>query len=275
MGNGFSTKWENVGAMVNRGVEFDLNVNVMKIKDFTWNINGNVSYNHNAITELYNGLDEYEIPATGLLLKVGHPYGEHYLVRYAGVNPANGDALWFTKDGKITNVYDEEDKVLTGKTFMSPWMGGFGTRLAWRGLSLDVQFSWVSGRWMINNDRWFDESNGLYSSAYNQSNALSRRWRNPGDITDIPRYGVSPEMDTHLLEDASFVRLKNLMLSYAFPKRWLVPTRVIDGVRVFAQAQNLFTFTKFSGMDPESSLNVYQATYPMSRQFTFGLEVTF
>ena len=275
LGNGFSTQWDNIGAMLNRGVEFDLAVRLVRNKDFNWTVNANASYNHNEITELYNGLDEYEIPATGLMLKVGHPYGEHYQVRYAGVNPVNGDALWYTKEGLITNVYDEEDKVMLGKSYMAPWIGGFGTSLSWKGLTLDLQFSWVEGRWMLNNDRWFDESNGLYSSAYNQSNALNDRWKKPGDVTTIPRYGVSPEMDSHLLEDASFLRLKNVMLSYSLPKVVLQKTRVIDSVRLFAQAQNLFTFTPFSGMDPESSANVYQATYPMSRQFTFGIEVGF
>lgn len=287
LGNGFSTQWDNIGAMVNRGVELDMNVSVLRTKDFVWSINANASYNHNAITELYNGLDEYEIPATGLMLKVGHPYGEHYQVRYAGVNPVNGDALWYTKDGKVTNVYDESDKVLLGKSYMAPWMGGFGTMLSWKGLTLDAQFSWVANRWMLNNDRWFDESNGLYSSAYNQSTALLRGWKQPGDVTDVPRYGVSPEMDSHLLEDASFVRLKNVMLSYRFVPRFGKTSggtengadrrrgSVVESVRVFVQGQNLLTFTGFSGMDPEASANVYQATYPMSRQFMVGVEVGF
>lgn len=275
LGNGFSTQWDNIGAMVNRGVELDLRVKILENKNLTWTVNGNASYNHNEITELYNGLDEYELPATGLMLKVGHPYGEQYAVRYAGVNPANGDALWYTKDGELTNVYDEADKVLTGKSYVAPWQGGFGTSITWRGLMLDAQFSWISNRWVMNNDRFFDESNGLYSSAYNQSKELFNCWKNPGDITTIPRYGVSPEMDTHLLEDASFLRLKNLTLSYLLPEKWLKPTKVIDKVRIYAQAQNLFTFTKFTGMDPESSVNVYQATYPMSRQFTLGVEVGF
>lgn len=275
LGNGFDTQWDNIGAMVNRGVEFDVHARILTRKNLTWSVNANASYNYNEITELYNGLDEYELPATGLMLKVGHPYGEQYAVRYAGVNPANGDALWYTKDGKITNVYDEADKVLTGKSYMAPWQGGFGTSLTWKGLTFDAQFAWVADRWVMNNDRFFDESNGLYSSAYNQSTVLFNRWQKPGDITTIPRYGVSPEVDTHLMEDASFVRLKNVTLSYVLPAKWTKPARIIDKVRVFAQAQNLLTFTKFTGMDPESSVNVYQATYPMSRQFTFGLEVGF
>ncbi|MBQ5380103.1 MAG: TonB-dependent receptor, partial [Paraprevotella sp.] len=89
------------------------------------------------------------------------------------------------------------------------------------------------------------------------------------------RYGVNPQMDSHLLEDASFLRLKNLTLGYSLPSKWLKKTKVIEYARIFAQGQNLLTFTKFTGMDPESSSNVYQAAYPMSRQFTFGVEVTF
>lgn len=275
LGNGFSTQWDNIGAMINRGVELNVNATLYKNKDINWTVYANASYNYNEITELYNGLDEYELPGMGLMLKVGHSYGEQYAVRYAGVNPANGDALWYTKDGEITNEYNEEDKVLTGKSYMAPWAGGFGTSVNWKGLQLDVHFSWVANRWVMNNDRFFDESNGLYSSAYNQSTELLNGWKKPGDITTIPRYGVSPEFDTHLMEDASFLRLKNVMLSYTLPKEIVRKTSVIENVRVFAQAQNLFTFTKFSGMDPESSANVYQATYPMSRQFTFGVEVAF
>lgn len=274
-GNGFDMEWDNIGAMVNRGVEFDINADVLKIKDFTWSINANASYNHNEITELYNGLDEYEIPGSNLMLQVGHPYGEHYLVRYAGVNPVNGDALWYTKDGELTNEYNEEDKVLVGKSFIAPWQGGFGTTLAWRGLSLNAQFSWVKNRWMLNNDRLFDESNGLYSTAYNQSTELLHGWQKPGDVTSIPRYGVNPQMDSHLLEDASFLRLKNLTLAYSLPTKWLKKTKIIEFVRIFAQGQNLLTFTKFTGMDPEPGLNVYQAAYPLSRQFTFGAEISF
>ena len=83
-GNGFNTKWDNIGAMINRGVEFDVDADIIRTKDFTWNVSANASYNHNEITELYNGLDEYEISTTGLLLKVGHSYGEFHAVRYAG-----------------------------------------------------------------------------------------------------------------------------------------------------------------------------------------------
>ena len=272
--NGYGYQWSNVGAMVNRGVEFNVNATVLQTQDFFWSVNANVGYNHNRLTELYNGVDEYETSNTSTKLVVGHPVGEFYINRYAGVNPANGDALWYDKDGNITNELRDEDKVMIGKTYHAPWQGGFGTNVSWKGLSLSAQFSCVGDRWMINNDRYFDESNGRFMT-YNQSSRLLNRWKQPGDITDIPRHGEYTEFDSRLLEDASFLRLKNLSLGYSFPEQLLAKTKVLSRAKIYMQAQNLFTITDFSGMDPESTGNVYKAQYPASRQFTLGVELTF
>ena len=271
---GYGYYWDNVGVMVNAGAEVNLNATLVATKDFNWSVNTNVSYNHNKIVELYNGVKEYERSNTNTKLVVGHPLGEFYINRYAGVNPANGDALWYDKNGELTTELRDEDKVLVGKSYHAPWQGGFGTALSWKGLSLSTQFSWVADRWMINNDRYFDESNGRFAS-YNQSSRLLSRWKQPGDVTDIPRHGEYTEFDSRLLEDASFLRLKNVMLSYSLPANVLKKTRVFSGIRIYAQAQNLLTFSKFSGLDPEGTANIYAAQYPMSRQFTFGLDLTF
>ena len=272
-GEGF--RWDNIGAMVNRGVELQLNADIIRSRDFVWNISANVSYNSNKITELYNGLDEYELSTTSTKLVVGHRVGEFYINRYAGVNPANGDALWLTKEGEVTTEFNESDKVMIGKSYIAPWQGGFGTTLSWKGLSLSAQFAWVADRWMFNNDRFFEESNGLYSS-YNQSRRLLHdRWKEAGDVTDIPRYGVTPQMDSRFLENASFLRLKNLMLSYSLPASLLKKSHFFTAIRVYLQAQNLFTITPFSGIDPESSSNVYKAQYPMSKQYSVGIDLTF
>ena len=272
-GEGF--RWDNIGAMVNRGFELQLNADVVRRGDFVWNLSANVSYNHNEITELYNGLNEYELSSTSTKLVVGHSVGEFYVNRYAGVNPANGDALWLTKDGEVTTGFNESDKVMIGKSYIAPWQGGFGTALSWRGLSLSAQFAWVADRWMFNNDRFFEESNGLYST-YNQSRRiLYDGWKQPGDITDIPRYGVTPQMDSRFLENASFLRLKNVMLSYSLPSNLLRKSKFFTSARIYVQAQNLFTFTVFTGIDPEASGNVYQAQYPMSRQYSMGIDLTF
>lgn len=272
---GEKNRWENIGAMVNRGVEISANADIIRTKDFTWNVSANVSYNKNKLVELYNGVTEYVQSTTGLKFVVGHPVHEFFLNRYAGVNPANGDALWYTKDGELTTEFREEDKVMTGKTFDSPWAGGFGTSLAWKGLSLSAQFSWMANRWVMNNDRFFEESNGLYSS-YNQSKRLLYdRWKKPGDVTDIPRYGVVAQLDDRFLENASFLRLKNLTLAYVLPQAWFKKSNFFSSARIYLQGQNLLTFTGFKGLDPEVASNIYRAQYPASRQFTLGVEVSF
>ena len=272
--SGFGYYWDNVGVMVNKGIELSVNATAIAVKDFSWTINANFSYNDNKITELYNGVTQYENAGAYTKYVVGESLGQFYINRYAGVNPANGDALWYDKNGNITTELRDEDKVLIDKSYYAPWQGGFGTALTWKGLSLSAQFSWVADRWMINNDRYFDESNGRFAS-YNQSRRLLDRWKEPGDITDIPRHGVYTEFDSRLLEDASFLRLKNLMLSYSLPQSVLRKSKAFSGVRVYAQGQNLFTLTKFSGLDPEGTSNIYAAQYPMARQFTFGLDLTF
>ena len=272
---GVGNRWDNIGAMMNRGVEIAMDGDVIRTKDFTWNLSANVSYNKNKLLELYNGVEEYVNSTTGLKYVVGHPVHEYYMNRYAGVNPANGDALWYTADGELTTEYREEDKVMTGKTFDSPWAGGFGTTLMWKGLSLSAQFSWMAKRCVMNNDRFFEESNGLYS-AYNQSRRLLYdRWKKTGDITDIPRYGVTAQLDDRFLENSSFLRLKNLTLAYALPQSLLNKTHFFTSARVYLQGQNLFTWTGFTGLDPEVASNVYRAQYPASRQFTLGIDISF
>lgn len=273
--NAEGTRWDNIGGMVNRGAEVMVNADIIRNDDWVWNVSANVSYNYNEITELYNGLDEYEMSTTAMKLQVGRPYGEFYLVRYAGVNPANGDALWYKKDGSITNEYSEDDKVMLGKGYNAPWQGGFGTSLSWKGITVSTQFSWIGERYMFNNDRFFEESNGLYT-VYNQSKRmLYDRWKKPGDVTDIPRYGITPQMDSRFLENASFLRWKNLMVSYSLPQQWLQKTKFFTSARIYAQGQNLLTWTGFSGLDPESPSNMYKAQYPMTRQFTFGVDLAF
>lgn len=272
---GYGSYWDNVGVMVNRGIEFSADAVLFSNKDWTWSVNANASFNRNKLLELYNGVTEYTMSTTGIKYMIGHSVSEFYLPRYAGVNPANGDALWYKPDGTITNEFSEDYKVMTGKKFDADWQGGFGTTVSWKGLTLSAQFSWIGEHWVFNNDRLMAEGNGLYTS-YNQSKRLLYdRWKKPGDITDIPRYGITPQFDTRFLENAAFLRLKNLMISYNIPQEWMSKTRFFNMARVYVQGQNLLTFTDFSGIDPEVAGNLYQANYPMTRQFSFGVELNF
>lgn len=272
---GESSYWKNMGALVNRGLELSADASIVRTNDFAFNVNANVTYNKNKITELYNGVTEYVNSTTGFKYMVGHSVSEYYYNRYAGVNPANGEQLWYTKDGEITNVMLESDKVMTGKNHEPAWWGGFGLTLAWKGLQLSGQFSWMAKRYIVNNDRYFDE-NSAVAEGYNKSRRLLYdRWKKPGDVTDIPKYGEVLQFDDRLLENVSFMRLKNLTLSYSLPQSIMKKTNFFSSARVYVQGQNLWTLTGFSGFDPEVSSNMYQATYPSTRQFTLGLEISF
>ena len=128
---------------------------------------------------------------------------------------------------------------------------GFGTSFRWKGLQLSAQFSWIGTRYVINNDRFFEESGVTFGTAYNQSNRLLYdRWKQPGEITDIPRWGEVTQLDDRFLENASFLASKNLSLSYSLPQSLLRKTNFFSMVRIYGQAQNLFTITGFNGLDP-------------------------
>ena len=272
---GFGGGMGNIGAMVNKGFDADVNVKILKSNDFDWTLKANVNYNKNEITELFAGRDEYIIANTGLKLEVGKPYGEFYYVEYAGVDPRDGKPMWYDKDGNLTKVYNEErDSKFTGKQRYAPWSGGFGTSFSWKGLSITADFAWQAGKYMTNNDNYFLK-NANQGTSNNQSVDMLNIWTKPGDITDIPKYGEQVQFDTHLLEDASFLRMKNLIVQYSFPEKWMKATKGIQNAKVFFVGRNLFTATKFSGYDPEPDINLVKFNYPNTRQFVFGMELTF
>jgi TonB-linked SusC/RagA family outer membrane protein len=271
---GFSTGWGNVASMRNRGLDFTVGVDIIKNKDWFWNVSVNGNYNKNKITKLFQGLDYYTIGGTGLRMEVGHPYGEFFSVRWKGVDPRDGQNIWLDKNGNETKIYSEDDAVMTGKNQYAPWSGGFSTTLSWKGIQLDMQFTGMFDRYMTNNERYFSE-NARFASENNQSTAMLDMWQKPGDITTIPAADADVEFDTHLLENASFVRLKMIQLSYTLPKSILQPTHFINGVKVFFIGRNLLTFTGYKGYDPEVDSNITLGNYPNTRQYSFGVQLTF
>lgn len=272
---GFSGGMGNIGAMVNKGFEADVEINLLKTKDIHWTFKANATYNKNEITELFAGRDEYIIANTGLKLEVGKPYGEFYNVRYAGVDSRDGKPMWYDCNGNLTKVYNEErDAVFTGKQRYAPWSGGFGTTFSWKGLSVTADFAWQAKKYMVNNDNYFCK-NAAFGTSYNQSTDMLNIWTKPGDVTDIPAYGEKIEFDTHLLENASFLRMKNLIVQYAVPHKLLKATKTFQAAKIFITGRNLFTITKFSGYDPEPDINLVRFNYPNTRQFVVGAELTF
>ncbi len=270
---GFSSGWGNIAEMKNTGFDFTIGADIIKTKDWYWNVKVNGNYNKNEITKLFEGVDHYNVGT--IRLEVGHPYGEFYRVRWSHVDPVDGQNVWLDKHGNETKVFSEEDMVLTGKSSIAPWSGGLSSTLAWKGLQLDVQFSGMFDRYMFNNYRWFTE-NPTFASGGNQTTDMFDMWQKPGDITDIAAANADYQIDDdRLVEDASFVRLKFLQLSYSLPKKWLDATGFVKGAKVFFVGRNLLTFTNYSGYDPEVDNSVNLGNYPNTRQYSIGAQLTF
>lgn len=275
MTTGFSSGIGNVAAMTNTGVEANVDVDILKTKDFYWSFKANVGYNKNEITELFQGRDEYVLANTGLKMAVGHAYGEFYQVRFAGVDPMTGAPLYYDKDGNKTKKFNEErDAVFLGKKRYAPWTGGFGTNFRYKNVSLIADFAWVAGKYMMNNDDYFI-ANPQLATGWNQRVEMLNIWTTPGQITDIPGAKYDVQFTDQMLQNASFLRMKTLSIQYEFPKKWMQATRYIKGVKVFGIARNLFTITPFEGYDPEPDQNLVQFNYPNTRQFVFGAEISF
>ena len=271
---GFGSGAGNIASMTNTGVDVDLNATIINNADWTWGVKVNFNYNKNKITSLFNGRDYFTIANTGLRYEVGHDAGEYYNVIYAGVDPRNGHLMWYDKNGNLTYVYNEEENsVMTGKSRYEPWSGGFGTDLRWKWFSLHVDFSWAAKKYMINNDRYFIENNN-FATTWNQMTSMLDVWTHPGQITDIPAVGQEIQFDSHLLEDASFMRMKNLTFQYTMPKN-LISKAGFENVAFRFTGRNLLTFTGYSGYDPEPGTNVVAFWYPNTRQYEFGVDVTF
>ena len=270
---GFTAGWGNVAEMTNQGFDFMVSVDIIKNKDWYWNVKVNGNYNANKITKLFQGLDEYAY-GDFAKLEVGRPYGEFYMVRWDHVDPVDGQSVWLDKDGNYTKVYSEADKVQTGKNYIAPWSAGLSTTVAWKGLQLDVQISGMFDRYMWNNERSLLE-NPANASTTNMTENLLNMWMEPGDVTSVPAANCARQLDTQFLEDASYVRLKFLQLSYTLPQKWMQATHFIKGVKVFFTGRNLLTFTKYKGYDPEVNSMRTVGDYPNTRQYSFGAQITF
>ncbi len=274
--SGFSSITQNVGQMRNRGIEIDITATVMRTHGFVWNVNANFTYNKNEIIKLVNG-DEI-INTNTTITKVGYPAFTNYVVPYAGVNSANGDALYRTKDGSLTNQFSSNDLIPLGTRY-APYFGGFSNSFSYKGVDLTIFFSWVQGNKVYNSDRANVENPTYYAD--NLAVSVLRAWKQPGDITDVPRIqttgGLTSDpyqaQTSRYVEDGSFLRLRNVSLSYNLPAKWMSRAK-LRNVRVYAQAQNLWTVFKFQGWDPElASGQLTGAQYPALRTIVAGINI--
>ncbi len=272
---GYISGFGNIGNMTNTGVDVDLNFAIFSTRDWYWGLRANFNYNRNEINKLFDGQDSYTLPNTGTQYKVGHSAGEMYTVEYAGVDPRDGQMMWVDKDGNLTKQYNEDrDARLIGKSMFAPYSGGFGTDVRWRDFGLRLDFNWAAEKYMINNDLYFVENNN-FGDQNNQDVKMLNVWTYPGQKTDIPAAdGQVLRFDSHLVENASYLRLKNLTFTYKLPQSVLNKLH-LENVSFHFTGRNLLTFTDYTGYDPEPESNVVAFYYPNTRQYEIGFEVGF
>ncbi len=272
---GFGSGMANLGSLRNTGVEVDFGAHIYRTKDWYVGVRANFAYNKNTVTELFNGREEFLMESYGMKWVVGENPFQLNTVRYAGVDQRDGKQMWYDKDGNITKVFNRDrDAVDTGKTYMAPWTGGFGADVRWKGLALRADFNWAAQKYIFN---WAYQmiANPMYIYDSNQCVEMLNSWT-PEHHGDMPAITETIQADSRYLENSSFVRLKNLSLSYTLPGNWLKKMCLSDLTFRFT-GRNLLTFTgkSYTGYDPEYTNNGVRFSYPNTRQYEFGLEVSF
>lgn len=270
---GFASLNANIGKLGNKGWEFTLITENIRTRDFKWTTNINFTVNRNKFIALTPTTPATGIVAATTVQRVGFPLNSNFLVKYLGVNPANGNSIYEKPDGTTTETYSDNDKQIIGVRD-APYFGGFTNTFKYKNFELGVFFSFLFGNKIYNNDRANVENPTYYFD--NMALLVASEWRKAGDITNIPRANQTfRSATTHFLEDGSFLRLRNVQLSYTLPND--VAKRLgMSNVRVYAGGQNLWTGFKFLGFDPEvSNGGLTGAQYPALKTVTVGLTVGF
>lgn len=277
---GFGSITDNIGSLENRGVEFVLSSDNFT-GEFEWTSSLNLSFNRNEVTELYNGQPVDDIGRGGNRLEEGEPIGIFYGWNSLGVDPSTGDLVFEDVDGN--GVIDSRDRTKIGDP-NPDFVGGFSNELSWKGFSLSAFFQFSYGNDIFNGTRVYLES---MKGSDNQYSSVLRRWKEPGDITDVPRATNSDRNENNrhssrFVEDGSYFKLKNLRLAYRLPVR-LTTAMKVNRLEVYALAQNIWVLTNYSGMDPEvnyagqdvTRLGTDFFTYPQAKSLTFGVSMSF
>ena len=270
-GGPFGSVDVNAGKMFNRGIEYNINYDVIRTRDLTWTLNVNGSYNKNEVTDL-GGITSFELGTS--LVSVGKPIGSHYEVKWAGVDASTGAPLYYDLDGKVTPVYSAANRVQDYGTSIPPLAGGFGTSLRWKGFDLNAFFSYAADYNLVNNWEFFLESPNFLGQGINQAKSLDF-WQQPGDVASSASPLYQNQFTSKLIQDASFLRLRTLSLSYTMPASVTERLKAVSNVRFYILGQNLLTWTKWKGLDPENDANISLGEYPNPRAITAGIDITF
>lgn len=286
---GFKDFNSNVGSLRNRGIEVDIRYNPITTPDWNWTIGLNFSHNENKVIALADG--QKEIQSGRWVHRLNNPYYSFNLFEYAGVDPATGKEQYYTNtpdaDGNIIDRTITTDATKVHKAIVGRWdpviSGGLTSSLSWKGIDLNFTFSYSFGGQAIDNmavnysngSNWATDAIAI-PSYYN----IDKMWKKPGDVAELPMYAYGGNGNEYtsnrFLKSTDHLRLKNLTLGYAFPKKWMNSIGM-QKIRVYVSGNNLFTVKdKDMYMDPETPIGgLVSFDTPQLRTVSFGIEFGF
>jgi len=279
---GFGAILKNLGTMDNKGIEFTLNSVNVDAGGFKWTTTLNAGYNKNRVINIQGQIIQ---DVSGLERAVeGQPIGVFFMPKFVGVDKKTGDALFLDASGKTTSDFDKAERQIVGKS-NPDWTGGFGNTFSYKGIDLNVFFTFVSGV-NVYNAAGVYQSSGFANGRDNQTLDILDGWKKPGDVTMVPRvsifYPTGYDNSSRWLYNGDYIRLKNVTLGYALPKLVLQAVK-LSYARLYVSGVNLLTFTKYPNGDPEVNTAVVGNlggsqdfyTIPQAKTITLGLTVRF
>jgi len=295
--SGFSSNFMNIGSMNNKGIEIQMDGDIIRNSDVVWNLGFNFSYNKSTILDL-GDTKEMTYSDSRIKHKVGQSFYTFYLKDYYGVNPSTGAAIWrhhditYEKDaeGNDTDVVKSDVVTLTSDYNSASYIyagspepkftGGFNTSFSWKGFNLSAFFEYKYGNKVLIVENRYINSDGNQMSM-NQTTRSLNYWQNPGDTGVFPKPVAGNATNsyqfasTRWLQDGSYLRLKDITISYSLPEKW-VNAISLKGLKVYFSALNLYTFHDVDFWDPERGLDgMGTGVYPMTKSFVGGIEVSF
>jgi TonB-linked SusC/RagA family outer membrane protein len=294
---GLKSYWSNGGQLQNTGAEVSFNAKLVNSRYFGWEWGASIGHYKNEITALPDGDYDTEINNATIRTAVGHPAGVFYGYKTNGVFATTEEAIEANLSKRMSNTYlvqyqagnvrfvdsdgdhiiDEKDKTIIGDPNPDCY-GDISNRFKYKRFTLDVLFTYSYGNDIYNWQRYLLESG---SSFYNQTVALTNRWTAEGQRTSVPKTSYGDTMENSVfsdrwIEDGSYLRLKTLMISYEMPFNF----PYLQGITIWAAANNLYTWTKYLGSDPEFSMNntvlsqgIDAALTPLNKSYYIGIKI--
>ncbi|WGK63610.1 SusC/RagA family TonB-linked outer membrane protein [Croceiramulus getboli] len=278
--------FSNIGEIENSGFEISINAILVRNENFRVTVGGNAAFLDNEVVSLVDGED---ILRGNTILREGEEINSFNLVRYAGVNPANGEPLYFDAEGNVTNQFsDDFQTLLEGKSPAANFEGGFFGDFRYKGFGIRGDFVFKQGNYILNFQRQAGVAIGNIDS--NQRLEAFNYWKQPGDQNVLPNplyFATADQTSTRFLEKGDYLRLRTLTISYDLPSKFLENVG-IDSFRVYATGQNIWTLTEYNG-DPEIGLGSAETSepgdagfipgqfslfsYPQTKSYTFGIDI--